>query len=391
MTATVLLTLGRLPKGLDLARSFHQAGWRVIIADPARTHLAASSRAADRIYHVPPPATNKSGYLEALADIVRREAVDLVIPISEEVMYVAHLADDPALRDKLFCMPSTLIHQVHDKERFAGLCSTFGLTVPETARASGGTAIALAAKGPFITKPRHSCAGDQIRFYNAGDAFDQRDDQLVQQRIIGQEISSCTLARAGTVIATSLYRGTLMNGTVAVGFEHFEHQQIDEWISRFVAATAWTGFIAFDFMIDHDDVPYALECNPRLTSGVHFFKTADLANAITGSRPALGFRAEKRLMQFWSCMEEWQKSLGNWQRMTDVASTLWHHRDVTWSWRDPLPLIMMPWTARNIIRAARQAGLSFGIAATRDIVWTESAENVHDQANRSAPPPARHD
>ncbi|MEN9755617.1 MAG: hypothetical protein RLZ07_1999, partial [Pseudomonadota bacterium] len=40
MTQSVLLTLGRLPKGLDIARSFHRAGWRVIIADPARDHLA---------------------------------------------------------------------------------------------------------------------------------------------------------------------------------------------------------------------------------------------------------------------------------------------------------------------------------------------------------------
>jgi len=29
---SLLLTIGRLPKALDFARSFHAAGWRVVVA-----------------------------------------------------------------------------------------------------------------------------------------------------------------------------------------------------------------------------------------------------------------------------------------------------------------------------------------------------------------------
>ena len=40
MTRTALLTLGRLPKGLDLARALAAEGWRVVVAEPFGWHLA---------------------------------------------------------------------------------------------------------------------------------------------------------------------------------------------------------------------------------------------------------------------------------------------------------------------------------------------------------------
>ena len=144
-----------------------------------------------------------------------------------------------------------------------------------------------------------------------------------------------------------------------------------------------SGFISFDFIIDQAGTPYAIECNPRTTSGLHFFEAEDLARAILDEAHGIRFRTERRLMQFWSCMEEMQKGFGYGQKTRTALAHLIKCRDVTWSWRDPLPLLTMPWTARGIIKAARQNAIPFGIAATRDLVWTGATETAHDPAQSS--------
>ncbi|MBX9758122.1 MAG: hypothetical protein K2Y29_05040, partial [Beijerinckiaceae bacterium] len=105
MTRAVLLTLGRLPKGLDVARSFAQAGWRVIVADPHKRHVVGASRAVAKSYRVPAPAQQPNAYLNALADIVIAEGVELIVPVSEEILHVAALRErlDPAVR--IYAMP----------------------------------------------------------------------------------------------------------------------------------------------------------------------------------------------------------------------------------------------------------------------------------------------
>jgi hypothetical protein len=44
-----------------------------------------------------------------------------------------------------------------------------------------------------------------------------------------------------------------------------------DFVARFVAASQWTGQISFDLMQMPDGRVLPLECNPRATSGLHFF------------------------------------------------------------------------------------------------------------------------
>ena len=187
----------------------------------------------------------------------------------------------------------------------------------------------------------------------------------------------------GRVQGTAVYRGTLMSGSVAVGFERVDHPAIEAWIARFVAATGWTGFIAFDFIVDAAGTPWGIECNPRTTSGLHFFAEADLAPAILDPAHPLRFRPERRLQQFWSCVTETQDSFGDWPRFRANFRHLFGTRDVTWRAADPLPLLTMPWTAWPIISEAKKRGVPFGEVATLDVGWN-AAEPTHVPAGTIA-------
>ena len=86
---TVLINGGKMTKALQLARSFHSAGHRVVLVESAKYRFTGHrfSRAVAAFHCVPEPAA--PGYAEALLDVVRRERVDVFVPVSSPAGSVA--------------------------------------------------------------------------------------------------------------------------------------------------------------------------------------------------------------------------------------------------------------------------------------------------------------
>jgi glutathione synthase/RimK-type ligase-like ATP-grasp enzyme len=378
---TVMLTLGRLPKALDLARSFAEAGCRVLVAEPFRRHLAGASRAVVQSFRVPPPSEDQAAYLAALARLVEQERVDWVVPVSEETLHVASLAERLAPHVRVFTMPAPLVLEVHDKGRFAAKAASLGLDVPETHRLGTPGARALAASADVVVKPLHACSGRGVRIIRQGEPLPapEPDDPAITQRFVaGREHSTCTIAQAGRVVATAVYRGLLMSGSVAIAFERVAQPAIEAWVERFVAATGWTGFIAFDFILDETGRPFAIECNPRSTSGLHFLERADIAPAILSAHSArvVRHRAETQLQQAYSCLTETWAALLRGEGVRGNLRRLFSVRDVTWDRRDPMPFLTMTFTSWPIIRLSIQRGTTFGEVATLDVGWSGRARGA---------------
>lgn len=374
---TVLITIGRLPKALDFARAFRALGWKVIVAEPFRRHLTGASNTVALSRVTPAPSAGKGAYLEALLDIVDRDGVDLVLPLSEETMHVAHLRGRLPPGTSVFAPPVDELMALHDKQAFAALAISLGLTVPRTAALGSAEAEALGMACDYVVKPTLSCSGRGIAFGLAGTSprpasSDAR--QIVQQRIEGAHFSTFSISHAGRVATTVVYRGLVMSGTVAVAFERVEHPAITAWVVDFVARTRHTGFISFDFIVDSEGCPHAIECNPRVTSGVHFIETADLAAAtLNPAAPSPRFRASTRMQHFYPTLTETQSSVLDRSRFGTNLATLLTARDVTWSPGDPWPFVTMPVTAFQIIARSITTGRSFGEVSTEDISWFEDA------------------
>ncbi|NKC33957.1 ATP-grasp domain-containing protein [Falsiroseomonas selenitidurans] len=371
---TLLLTLGRLPKGLDLARGFAAIGWRVVVAEPFARHLCGASRDVAKSIVVPAPAAGQRAYLEALAAVVRAEEVALVLPVSEETMHVAFLPPllPPGVR--VVTMAPDALLPVYDKGGFIAFAQAHGLDVPESAALEDHPrAAALVAAGPVVVKPLHGCSGRGLRRLAQGAALPPPGaPALVQRLVTGEEFSTCAFAHRGRVLGNVVYRGTLMSGSVAVAFQRVDHPAIEAWVRRFVAAARWSGFIAFDLIVDAAGRPWGLECNPRTTSGLHFFEPADIARAILDPEgaPPPRHRPVAELQQFWSCLTETQLSLFRGGPFRANLRRLLATPDVCWQARDPWPLLSMPWTTWRIIRLAARRRVPFGEVATLDVGWT---------------------
>ena len=113
---TVLLTLGRLPKALELARCLHGAGCRVLIAEPFRWHVCKPSRSVAASFRVTAPNTDQAAYLRELREIISREEVQLVLPVSEEALHVAALRETLPPGVRLLCPPYETLAGLHDNQ-----------------------------------------------------------------------------------------------------------------------------------------------------------------------------------------------------------------------------------------------------------------------------------
>jgi len=372
---TVLLTLGRLPKALELARALKGAGCRVLVAEPFSRHLCKASNAVDQTFQTPSPHTDQAAYLDCLLDIVVRAKVDLIVPVSEEALHVSLL--EPRLPDgcTLFSLPHEALCTLHDKYTFAQTVFAAGLPVPDTYQALDPRAAQLARRTETVFKPRLGCSGQSMALLTPDTVSDrhfQDPEALLQERVFGHELSTLTLCHRGEILAHVTYRGLVLAGTVAVCFERVDTApQVKDWVEAFVRAGRYSHFLAVDFIVDKDGQPWPLECNPRLTSGLHFFAPEALARAVLAYpehahddlKPGTRFQeGHTTLLQVYASLFRPQTFL---QRLRALATS----RDVLWSRGDPLPFPLMTPYSWPVLKQVLFQGRSFGEAATRDIAW----------------------
>lgn len=383
MDKTVLLTLGRLPKGLELARALHQAGARVIVADPFATHLSKPSRAVSRSYQVPAPNDDLEAFMSALEDIIVDEGVDIVAPVSEEVLYVSLLAGRVSAHVRLMTPPVDGLLKLHDKYQFSEMARAAGIAMPQTWRADDARSLELINAGDTVLKPALGCSGNGLRFLSRGQlpsSSERTHDNIIQERIEGREISSFSIVRDGVSLGTVLYEGLIFSGTVSTAFRRVGAAlSATDWIEQFVRHHDYSGFIAFDFIVDDAEKAWPIECNPRLTSGIHFMNSAGLAAAVLGeSLPEkIGMRPQSTFQEGHTSLLEAYGSFFRPGEFFAKLKTVFSTPDILWSVRDPLPFLLMTPMSWPVLRQVLFSGRSFGEAATHDIEWKPDTPLVY--------------
>ncbi|MEM9209661.1 MAG: ATP-grasp domain-containing protein [Pseudomonadota bacterium] len=376
-SSTVLLTVGRLPVALEIARGFTEAGWRVVVAETSGLHLCRVSRAVARTIRVPGPQHDPAGFREALRSIVRQEHVALIVPVSEETPHVAKHLNAELGGTRVFCADSRHVLRLHDKLAFNRLAGDLDLTVPKSWPADAAHE-AAASGDALVAKPRFGCSGRGIRYYRQGETPVAGPGDLIQSRVDGDLISTCGVCWDGRLLCNAIYRARVVSGSVAVAFERVDDAAgIDDWVRRFAGETKHTGFLAFDFILDAQGTPQAIECNPRATSGIHFFASGVLASLIgnpgdAGMPAEQTFRPDRRLTEAYSCYTALLAALPDTREAGRILSELRAARDVTWRRDDPWPFLSMTINSWPIIRRSLRTQRPFAEVAMEDIEWRES-------------------
>ena len=99
----ILVTTARAPAALELARHLHRAGHEILLADSRVFSIARYSRYSRKYFRVCPPRESAEQYRHDLCDIIRRESVDLLIPVFEETLHIAAGIEQFRELTQVFC------------------------------------------------------------------------------------------------------------------------------------------------------------------------------------------------------------------------------------------------------------------------------------------------
>ena len=281
--STILVTGARAPVALHWARLLGSSGHRVLLADSQRFPVARATRHAQGYHRLPPARRDVAAYGGAVAAIVRREAVDLVLPTCEEIFFLAAARDLHHFAIPLAAPPFARLAEVHDKHRFALLAARTGMAPAETIPLSSPQSLRdLGERATtMVLKPIWSRFGERVLIQpTAGQLAGLRpspdDPWIAQSYLPGEELCAFALARDGHMLALQAYRPLYRAGKgAALAFEATRDPEIDQFVGELTAEIGWTGQISFDFRRDADGRLKVIECNPRATSGLHFFTQGD--------------------------------------------------------------------------------------------------------------------
>ncbi len=359
---TVLISGGKMTKALQLARSFHQAGHRVILVETAKYRFTGHrfSRAVDRFYTVPTPQSPE--YANALLDIVRSEGVDLYVPVCSPVASRYDSLAIPVLAeycDVMHARPEQ-IDLLDDKFRFARIAEQHGLAVPKTFLITDPEDVVAfdfsRERRAYIMK---SIAYDSVRRLDLTRLPASTPEEtaafvrslpispdnpwILQEFIPGREFCTHGTFRAGELRVHCCCESSAFQ----INYANVEKPAIEAWVKAFGSGLGITGQASFDFIEAADDgTVYAIECNPRTHSAITmFYDDARVAPAYADSAPLdapVRPRASGR-PTYWIYHEVWRlitqsRSPG---ALVDRLRTIARGRDAVFDWRDPLPFLML--------------------------------------------------
>jgi hypothetical protein len=358
---TVLVSGGKMTKALALARAFHAAGHRVVLVESAPYRLTGHrfSRAVDAFHVVPAP--DDPGYTDALVDVVRREGVDVYVPVCSPASSWYDALAKPVLEQycEVLHGDAEAIGTVDDKAAFAAAARAAGLPVPDTHRVTSAAeveAFAFPADGPpYVLKsipydpvnrldltPLPRPTREDTAALARSKPIAPDSPWILQAFVPGREYCTHGTARDGRLQVYCCCESSAFQ----VNYAPVDEPEIERWVETFVAENTLTGQYSFDFIVGDDGALVALECNPRTHSAITMFHDQYAALARAYLEPANSGPGSATLRPsatgrptYWLYHELW-RMLSRPTSVPERLRVVLRGRDAIFDLDDPLPFLL---------------------------------------------------
>lgn len=389
----ILLSNGRFPVSIDLARQLKLAGHNVYVVDPMHYHVCKFSNSVKKSYQVPAPYVDAVGYTEGVRRAVEDANIDLIIPMHEELFHLAEQTSDVNSRDnqivrkRLFAPDFQTLIRLHNKLEFCRFLRKAGCEAPRSwlCRSMDDVRVLPHGEIELALKPVYGRAAMNVYHLKPNTPLPDKVDvgpeneYIAQEWITGDRYCSYSVLWDGRIFAFSVYPVVdTIDEASCVYFQSIEHAGIRAYVERIAdALPGVNGQIAFDF-IETDNRLVAIECNPRATSGIHLWSgTPDLAYSFTRSSPAVAKPGARR--QLFPGMLMWSKKSAGPGEYLRHMKRLMGTRDVMFSRRDLLPSLMQPFLLTSYYEICREREMKLPTMFQWDLMWEprrEQLENV---------------
>ncbi|MBE9128406.1 MULTISPECIES: ATP-grasp domain-containing protein [unclassified Coleofasciculus] len=359
---TILITGGKMTKALQLARSFHGVGHRVILVEAHKYWLVGHrfSQAVDRFYTVPAPQKDPEGYIQGLLAIAKQENVDIYVPVCSPVASYYDSLAKPALSGccEVFHFDAEVTKMLDDKFAFTETARSFGLSVPKSFKItapeqvlnfdfSNETRKYILKSIPYdsvrrlnLTKLPCDTPEETAAFVNSLPISEEKP-WIMQEFIPGKEYCTHSTIRNGELRLHCCCESSAFQ----VNYENVEQPDILQWVSQFVQELKLTGQASFDFIEAEDGTIYAIECNPRTHSAITmFYSHPGVADAYLGQKP-LGEPLQPlpdSKPTYWLYHELWRlNEIRSFKDLQRWFKTVFGGKDAIFEVNDPLPFLMV--------------------------------------------------
>ncbi len=422
----ILLSNGRFPVSLDLARQLQKGGHNVYTVDPMHFHVCKFSRAVKYSWQSPAPSLDPEGYIATVKMAVLKAKVDLIIPMHEEIIYLTE-CNEPEITKRLFAPSFLETYSLHNKWEFSEMLGRIGLDRPEAHFCRSIEDVKkLDMTREWALKPTLGRSATGVHHLKPGEepAWSSVDitpetPHVAQEWLEGNRYCTYGIWRRGKVQAFAIYPVLeTIDGSSSVYFEATEHEGIREYCNTFARRYNITGQLAFDFIetgVEEGELrrgPHgiprggkyrtlglrtkrnkattqagsaststtttssrlvAIECNPRATSGIHLWSgTPKLAAAFADNSVQLPEMAARpgRARQTGPGMMMWEHKEASFKRYLTHLARLLGTKDVMFSWRDLGPVLVQPFLLASYYRICHdRGGMPLPEMFQSDVIW----------------------
>ncbi len=361
----ILISGGKMTKALQLARSFHAAGHRVVLTETHKYWLSGHqfSHAVDKFYTTPVPEKDPDAYTQALIDIIKRENIDLYIPVTSPVASYYDSLAKPALSQycEVFHVDADVCEMLDDKYAFSEKARQLGLSVPKSFKITSPEQV---LNFDFSQETRKyilkSIPYDSVRRLNLTKLPCETADKteafvrslpispekpwIMQEFIPGKEFCTHSTVRNGELRLHTCCESSAFQ----VNYEDVEQPKIREWVTHFFRKLKITGQISFDFIKAEDGEVYAIECNPRIHSAITTFHDhpgvadAYLKDSKDENEPPIEPLPDSK-PTYWLYHELWRLTeIRSWSQLQAWLEKIVKGTDAIFQLDDPLPFLAVP-------------------------------------------------
>jgi predicted ATP-grasp superfamily ATP-dependent carboligase len=220
------VTDGSQRPALAITRSLGRRGISVLVGDERPASLASSSKYCSGHVTYPSPYRTPDAFDRFLSELVARERVDVVIPVTDVTTHAVATGRESLTRDSALAAPSLAAFDfISDKWNVVERAARYGIPTPRTYFVDGVAglrAVLDRVEYPAVVKPVRSriraadgwastsvqyawSASDLSRLYRETDYLSSYPS-LIQERIVGPGVGVFVLCRHGQVVCAFAHR-----------------------------------------------------------------------------------------------------------------------------------------------------------------------------------------
>jgi predicted ATP-grasp superfamily ATP-dependent carboligase len=287
----ILVTSSRMPFALDVIRKLGETGHEVFACDSYDASPGSHSKFLAGHFTTASATGDPAQFASDVERIAEINEIEVVIPMFEEVFYLAAQHERISKVTKLYAPPFRTLAQVHDKGTFQELCDRLQIRTPHTTLAHSPEELqkAIATYPRYFARAAFSRGGVGL-LTNTGPlagalALDacqptEANPWLVQEFVDGSMHCTYSALHEGKVATHMSYRAPRQwEHSTGIQFLSVDPSDTLPTVEKLGNELAWDGQMSLDF-IETEDGLVMIECNPRPTDGVLLMTPEELERGL---------------------------------------------------------------------------------------------------------------